>query len=60
MRAVDLNTRHVYLSPLGRRCKLLPGKEDTASRELFSFVYLDFPGGFSFTCNNVSFLKRES
>ena len=59
MKAVDLNRRDVYISPLGRRCMLTQGKEGNASRELFTFTYLDVPGGFSFTAANVVLLRKE-
>jgi hypothetical protein len=59
LRLVELNRRDVYITPLGRRCVLIPGKEDKASRELFTFAYLELPGGFSFTSTNVGLLRRE-
>lgn len=59
MKPIELDRRHTYITPLGRRCALVPGKEDKASRELFTFTYLEVPGGFSFTLANLALLRRE-
>jgi hypothetical protein len=59
MKPADLNRQHVYITPLGRRCMLTVSKENTASRELFTFVYLNEQGGFSMTLGNLKHLQRE-
>lgn len=59
MRAIDLDRRHVYITPQGFRCVLKAQPEERERTTWFSFVYLEREGGFCFTLANVPLLKRE-
>lgn len=58
LRTVDLNRRDIYISPLGRRCILRPQPEGRQQTDLFTFTYVDFPSGFSFTSENIPLLRK--
>lgn len=59
MKPAELDRRHVYVTPLGRRCVLRVQPEARERVTWFSFVYLGVKGGFAFTAENLRLLKRE-
>ena len=62
LRPIDLNTRDVYVTPLGHRCILKPQRdadEHFTWGGYFHFVYLGAEGEFSLRDSNVRILRKD-